>query len=171
MKTIKIILGVIIALSLVFLGTGLFIKETIYTTQVTINKPVDEVFKKFEDTTLLKEWIPELQSFDVLEEKAGKIGSSYKMVVENQGQTITMIEKILAYVPNEKVTFHFDAENMLKTDDYVFEVANGVTTITKNTTCRSESYLMGCIFPYFKGKLKEIDQSYLNRFKTVVEKS
>ncbi len=38
----------------------------------------------------------------------------------NQGQEITMTEKVMAYVQNEKVTLFFDAENMLKTDDYVF---------------------------------------------------
>ena len=169
MKAVKIILGIIIGLSLIFLGTGLVFKETQYTTQVEIDKPVEEVFKKFEDDSLRKKWIPELKSIDVLEEKPGKVGSTYKMVVENNGERITMTEKVLAYVPNEKITLYFNAENMLKTDEYTFKANNNKTTIEKKSTCKSDSYLMSCVFPYFKGTLKELDQNYLNRFKKVAE--
>ena len=80
-----------------------------------------------------------------------------------------MTEKVMAYVPNEKVTLFFDAENMLKTNDYLFSEKNGVTTITLNSSCKSESYIMACMFPYFKSVFKEQDQSYLNNFKAFAE--
>ena len=59
---------------------------------------------------------------------------------------------------------------MLKKDDYVFTEKNGVTTITLNASCQSESYVMACMFPYFKGTFKEQDQAYLNNFKAYIEK-
>ena len=80
-----------------------------------------------------------------------------------------MTQKIVAYVPNEKVTVFYDAENMLKTNDYIFEEKNGVSKITLNSTCRSDSYIMACTFPYFKGTFKAQDQSYLNNFKSYIE--
>lgn len=169
MKTVKIILGIIIGISVIFLATGIVVKETKYTTKIEIEKPIEEVFEKFQDTTLLKKWIPELKSFKVIDEKPGKVGSTYKMVVENNGERINMTEKILAYVPNEKITHYFDAENMLKTDEYSFSFVNNKTVLTKNSTCQSNSFLMSCVFPYFKGTLQELDQQYLNRFKKVVE--
>ena len=170
MKTVKIILGIITALTLVFFATGLFVKATNYSAQVNVNKPIEEVFTTFNNQENLKNWIPEIKSFDVIQEKAGKTGSTYKMVVENQGQEITMTEKVLAYVPNEKVTIFFDAENMLKTDDYVFTENNGQTIITLNSSCQSDSYIMACMFPYFKSVFKEQDQSYLSSFKQYIEK-
>ena len=132
MKTVKIILGIITALTIVFFATGLFVKETNYTAQVSVNKSIEEVFKTFNNQENLKNWIPEIKSFDVITENPGRTGSTYKMVVENQGQEITMTEKIMAYVPNEKVTIFFDAENMLKTDDYIFTEENGKTIVTLN---------------------------------------
>ena len=54
MKTIKIILGIITAFVVVFLATGLLIKETSYTTQITINKPVEEVFETFSNSENIK---------------------------------------------------------------------------------------------------------------------
>tara|TARA_R110001592_G_scaffold8511_5_gene46435 strand:+ start:6449 stop:6985 length:537 start_codon:yes stop_codon:yes gene_type:complete len=169
MKTIKIILGIITAFVVVFLATGLLIKETNYTTQITINKPVEEVFEIFSTSENAKKWIPEIKSFEVINENIGKTGSSYKIVIENQGQEILMTQKVIAYVKNEKLTLYFDAENMLKRDDYIFTEKEGITTITSSSSCQSESYLMACMFPYFKGTFQEQDQSYLNNFKTYIE--
>ncbi|WP_158838542.1 SRPBCC family protein [Polaribacter sp. L3A8] len=170
MKTIKIILGIISAIVVAFLLTGLIVKETAYKVQVTVNKPVSNVFEAFNKSEDLKNWIPEVQSFEVLNDNPGKTGSIYKIVVLNQGQEIAMTEKVMAYVPNEKVTLFFDAEGMLKKDDYTFTENDGVTTITLNASCQSETYLMACVFPYFKGTFIEQDQSYLNNFKEFVEK-
>ena len=170
MRTVKIIIGFISAVSIIFFATGLFVKETNYTAQVSINKTVEEVFTTFNQQEKIKNWIPEIQSVEVLNTTIGTTGSSYKMVVENQGQEIVMTQKVMAYVPDEKVTFFIDAENMLKTNDYIFEEKNRITTITLNASCQSESYLMACMFPYFKGTFKAQDQLYLDNFKAYLEK-
>lgn len=170
MKTIKIILILISVLVVGFFMTGLLVKETNYTAEVSIQKSVDEVFTIFNNSENIKNWIPEIKSFDVLNQNPGKTGSIYKIVVENQGEEITMTEKVLAYVENEKVTLFFDAENMLKTDDYIFTETDGITTVTLNSSCQSESFLMACMFPYFKGTFQEQDQTYLNNFKEFTEK-
>jgi uncharacterized membrane protein len=170
MKTIKIILGIITALVLAFFLTGLFVKETTYQAEVSVNKSLSEVFESFNNSKNIKNWIPEVKSFTVLNENPGKIGSIYKIVIDNNGQDITMTEKVRAYVKNEKVTLFFDAENMLKKDDYIFTEKDGITTIQLNSSCQSDSYIMACMFPYFKGTFKEQDQGYLNNFKAYVEK-
>ena len=138
--------------------------------QVSVNKPVEEVFLAFNKKGNIKNWIPEVKSVEVLNENIAKTGSTYKVVVENQGEEITMTEKVIAYIPNEKITLFFDAENMLKTDDYTFNEKNGVTTINLNASCQSDSYIMACMFPYFKGTFKAQDQSYLDNFKAFVER-
>ena len=127
MKTIKIILGIISAIVLAFLLTGLFVKETTYTINVSIDKPIEDVFKAFNNSENIKNWIPEVQSFEVVNNNPGKTGSIYKITVLNQGQEIVMTEKVMAYVPNEKVTLFFDAEGMLKKDDYIFTEKKGKT--------------------------------------------
>lgn len=169
MKSIKIILGIITVFVLAFLLTGLFLKETTYLAEVSVDKPIEEVFKVFNNSENIKNWIPEVQSVEVVNENPGKTGSVYRVVVLNQGQEITMTEKVLAYVPNEKVTLFFDAEGMLKRDDYTFTEKDGVTNITLKASCQSDTYIMACIFPYFKGTFKEQDQSYLNNFKAFIE--
>ena len=170
MKKIKIILGIISFFVGVFFLTGLFVKETNYTTQVSVNKSIVDVFETFTNLANRKNWIPEVNSYEIVNENPGKIGNVYKLIVLTQGQEITITEKVMAFIKNEKFTVFYAAQNMLKRDDYVFEEKEGVTQITLNSSCQSDSYIMACLFPYFKGKFQEQDQLHLNNFKTYLEK-
>ncbi|SHN02376.1 SRPBCC family protein [Polaribacter sp. KT 15] len=169
MKTIKIILIIISVLFLAFLATGLIVKETKYSAKVEIDKPITEVFNNFSKIDSIKNWIPEVQSVEVVKNNPGITGSIYNVVVINQEQEINLTEKIVAYVPNEKLTLFYDAENMLKKDDYLFTENNGKTTIMLNANCQSDSFIMACMFPYFKSTFREQDQTYLNNFKDFIE--
>jgi uncharacterized protein YndB with AHSA1/START domain len=170
MKTIKVILISISVLVLVFLGTGIVVQKTNYSAKVSIKKPINIVFRNFMKIDSVKNWIPDIKSVKAINKNPEVIGNTYNVVVLNQGQEIAMTERITSYVPNEKVTLFFNAENMLKKDDYFFTEENGVTTVTLNASCQSESFLMACMFPYFKGTFQAQDQSYLNNFKTFLEK-
>lgn len=170
MKTIKFILIFISIVFIVFITTGLFIKQTEYDVMVTINKPVEEVFAAFNNKEATKNWVSDLKKIDTINSKMGKIGSEFRLLINNQDQDLTINEKIIAYVPNEKVTLFYDAENILKTNDYIFEEFNDNTIIKLNTTTISESYIMACVFPYFKWVLEDQDQEYLNNFKAYLEK-
>lgn len=171
MRTIKIILGFITLLTVIFFATGAFVKETSYTTSVKINKPIAEVFTEFNNMENTKKWIPDIKSIDTIKNNYVKTGSIFKIVVDNNGEDINMTEKVITYIPNEKVTLFYDAENMLKTNDYTFsEDDDSVTEITLNASCTSDSYVMSCLFPYFKGTFKAQDQQYLENFKSFIEK-
>ena len=169
MKTIKVILIIISTLVVAFLATGLLVQQTNYSATVSIDKPIDEVFSNFMQIDSVKNWIPDIKSVKPVNINPGITGSVYDVVVLNQGQEIAMTEKIMAYVLNEKVTLFYDAENMLKKDDYLFSEENGTTTITLNAACQSESFIMACMFPYFRGTFQAQDQSYLNNFKKFLE--
>ena len=144
-------------------------QQTNYSATVSIDKPIDEVFSNFMQIDSVKNWIPDIKSVKPVNINPGITGSVYDVVVLNQGQEIVMTEKIMAYVLNEKVTLFYDAENMLKKDDYLFSEENGITTITLNAACQSESFIMACMFPYFRGTFQAQDQSYLNNFKRLLE--
>ena len=169
MKTIKVILIIISIVVVAFLATGLLVQQTNYSATVSIDKPIDEVFSNFMQIDSVKNWIPGIKSVKPVNINPGITGSVYDVVVLNQGQEIVMTEKIMAYVLNEKVTLFYDAENMLKKDDYLFSEENGITTITLNAACQSESFIMACMFPYFRGTFQAQDQSYLNNFKKFLE--
>ncbi|MCG1035444.1 SRPBCC family protein [Polaribacter sargassicola] len=170
MKRIKIILAIISFIVVAFLLTGIIVKETTYTVKVSVNKPVEEVFKTFNTSGNIKNWIPEIKSVEVVNDNPGKVGSIYKMTIDANGEEIITTEKVLDFVENKKVTLFFDAENMLKKDEYLFTENNGITTVTLNASCQSDSYIMACMFPLFKSTFVKQDQSYMDSFKAFVEK-
>jgi len=170
MKAIKIILGIVTVLMVIFFSTGLLVKETTYQVSIEINKPISEVFTVFNDQEQMKIWLPEVKSIEPINVNPGIVGSEYKMTVDNNGQIVVMTEKVMAYVTDKKITLFFDADDMLKTDDYNFSEVNGGTLIVKDVICKSDSYIMSCMFPYFKGTFSSIDQKYLNDFKAYIEK-
>lgn len=170
MKVVKVILGVLIALSIGFFSIGLIIKETTYSVEVEINKPITETFTAFNDSNSLQKWIPAIKTFETIEEKPGKIGSEYRLLmVDKGGNDVEVREKVLAFVENQKVALSMNTGDMLKTDDFTFLETLSGTTIKLESVCKTESYLLSCVFPLFKGTFKRVDQENLNNFKSYIE--
>lgn len=170
MKTVKVIITILVVLSVLFFGTGLVVKENHYTTEIKVNKPLSETFQVFNDQESMSQWIPEITKIEAIEEKPGLVGSEFRITMNNNGQVMTMKEKVLAYVDNSKVTYYFDAENVLKTDDYTFTADGNSTTIKLDVSFQAETYILSCVFPYFKGSFKGIDDKNLSSFKAFIEK-
>lgn len=171
MKAIKIILGIILVLTIAFFSAGLVFKENEYSIDITIEKPLDKVFDQFHDIDFLKKWKPEIISVDTTYYNPQFTGSQFALMVNNNGEEIKMSQKILAFIPNEKITFYYDAENMLKTDQFLFSSNGSATNLTLKSSFKSEdSYLLSCVFPFLKETLKDIDLQYLENFKNLIEK-
>jgi uncharacterized protein YndB with AHSA1/START domain len=169
-KILKIIIGILLLLLIVFLLTGLVVKETTYEVSVIVNKPIEKVFEAFNNHTELEKWIPAVKSFEPIEEKPGMVGSTYKMVViDANGNDFEMIETVTAFEKDKRVGLEFDAQGMLKTDDIIFVSKDNMTTITNKATCKGTSYILKCTFPYMKGMFKKSDQESLDGFKKYAE--
>ena len=172
MKLIKTIVISITILIVAFLSIGFLVAETVYTNKVTIHKPIETVFSEFNKKSNLKKWIPEFTSIITIKETPEKKGSRYKIIVDNNGQEVSMEEKVIDFIPNEKVTLFYNTGegSMLKRDSYTFKKVDDGTVVTQQVSCRSSGYLMACMFPIFKSKFKNQDQGYLNNLKVFLEK-
>tara|TARA_B100000780_G_scaffold104537_1_gene73122 strand:- start:866 stop:1378 length:513 start_codon:yes stop_codon:yes gene_type:complete len=170
MKTVKIIIIFLIILTLLFFGTGLVIKDSSYTSQITIHKPIEETFTMFTDIATLTLWNPEYSAVEVVDQKPGITGSRYDIKVLHNNQTIIIKEKVLAYVKNEKITLFIDRDGVVERDDYTFTSDRSHTVINLNSSYQAKSYILGCVLPYFKSKFKKIDEVSLNNFKNFAEK-
>ena len=169
MKTVKIILGIITALTLVFFATGLFVKETTYTVKTSMKKPLQKVFRTFNSKTKVKKWEPTVQSVDEIVLKKGVVGSVYEVTTRTENDTVILTEKVIAYIPNKKITYRSVSENFLKIDDYSFQKKGDSTTILKKVVYESNSYLMQCVFPYLKKSFIEADQKKLDNFSAYIK--
>ena len=155
---------VVLVLLLIFLSLGIFIPTVSYETKGEINKPIEEVFALYNDMDRISEWIPEIKEVETLVNKAGKVGSEFRMVVDNNGQSMEMLERVEDYVPNERVALFYDAGMMLKNDTFTFEEEGGKTIIKGSHEVEGSSYYSKCVFAFFKGPFQKVDQGYMDNF-------
>lgn len=170
MKILKGFLRLLLLLLVVFLATGLLVKESSYQIRASIAKPLPQVFSAFHNKSTLKDWQPNLHSIKSNVVKEGVIGSSYHLKMTKDLDTIDFLENTIAFIPNKKITYTLTADQLFKVDDYDFEVVGDSTIITKNVVYKSDHYFMQCLFPYLKNNFIELDQNNLDNFKTYIEK-
>merc|ERR1711916_43278 len=137
--------------------TGFIVKEVSYQNEIAIEKPRDFVFQKLTKVENFKDWMPEVQSVGTRTETTEKVGSIYELQVVSNETPITVIQKVMAYQPNDSFKVYFKANDMDKTNEFVIVEENGNTMLTLNTTCSSDSYALACIIPYFKSVFQEQD--------------
>ena len=171
MKTVKVVVTFLVILTVIFFGTGLVVKESNSSSSITINKPLEDTFKMFNNLKTLTDWNPAYDSIEIIDEKPGVTGTVYNITVKHNDQKVSVREKVLAYVENEKVTLFFDREGVIETDDYTFSNKGTTTTITLNSSYQAKTYILGCVLPYFKSNFKKIDEIALANFKTFAEKT
>jgi len=170
MKALKIIFGIIILIAAVFFMAGLVSPTLTYETSVVINHPLEKTFEIYNTPENLEKWMPGFISMKTIEEKPGVTGSQYEYVFDNQGQEMTIYETVTNYEENKLIEFDFIAGDMLKKDLITFNSENSNTTITNASTVTSNSYFYRCMFAFFKGMFKSIDQENLEKFKAFADK-
>ncbi len=168
-RILKSVLGVVWLLLTIFLLAGLLFPQVEYDTQTSINLPLSETFTLFNDTEKIKEWIPEIQSITPIKETSGIVGSQYKMVIQNEGTAIEMLETVSYYQVDKKVVLEFDADMMSKTDQYTFAEKDGTSIISHQSTVQAKGYINRCFFAFLKGSFRKIDQVGLDNFKKYAE--
>ena len=65
-----------------------------YTSEIVVNLPRDRVIELFDDPDNLKEWQPGLQSFEHVSGEQGQPGAKSRLVFNEGGRRIEMIETI-----------------------------------------------------------------------------
>jgi len=78
-----------------------------YTCEVIIDKPREEVIKLFDSTDNLFKWQKTLASFDIISGENGVDGLKSKMVYDDNGKTMEMIETIEQFnFPDELIAIY-----------------------------------------------------------------
>lgn len=168
-KFLKITGIIILLLAVVFFSLGFIFPQVTYTAEITVNKPLVEVFRKYNDPGTLNKWIPEMKKLEILEIKPGMVGTKMKMTIESQGQTMELFEEVIAFEENKLIGLSFDAGSMHKKDHVQF-ISSGESTIIQGSyVCEGSNLFYKSLFSLFKSQFQTIDQTYLNNFKAFVE--
>ena len=83
-----------------------------YECDITIDLPRDKVMELFDDPDNLPKWQPGLQSFEQISGEFGEPGAKSRLVYDENGRTIEMIETITVRdLPNE-LSFIYEAKGV-----------------------------------------------------------
>ncbi len=163
-RIFKILTILILILMLGFLSLGLFTPKVEYETAGEVEGVVGDVFEWYNDKDKINQWIPSIKSVKTLKETQNVKGSVYEMVIDNEGNEITMEEKVLDYKEDELVSLEFDAGAMTKMDVFTFAQAGKKTKILGKHSVKGNNYFYKCMFAMFGSNMKGIDQGYMDAF-------
>jgi len=168
---LKIVIGLLSTVLIVFLLAGVFVPQVKYNTVISVHASPQETWTKFNDPGQMSNWMPEVLEIDLIRIEPDNVGTEYAMKVESEGGDVRITQRINEYVPNQKVVLHLDAGDMIKTSTYYFTVEESMVVITGNHICEGQSYIFKCIFAYFRPMFKRIDDEHMSQFKEWVERT
>lgn len=142
-----------------------------YTTEITINQPLDKVVALFDDPENLKEWQPGLLSFEHIEGKPGEPGSKARLLYKMGKREIEMIETLISRDLPREFTGTYEAKHVWNKIQNRFEKIDSLTTrwVSDNEfRCTGFIRIMAFLFP---GSFKKQTKEFMERFKTFAENS
>lgn len=171
MKALKYFSYFILILFILFVITGFIFEEVKYSSQVTINQPVDNVWQTITDDSQLEHWLQNFKSIETIEGSNEVPGSKFKLTVIDGGEEYILIKTIKSVKKNEYYAVDYENEVLTNTLEYFFEETREGTKIIAKEQISGKGILMKSIFVFMKGMFKSESQKSLDRLKILVEKS
>ncbi len=174
MKILRYALFAIVAIVLLFFAVGLFKPSIQYGHEITVEKPVKEVWAIVQDESKYDQWLEGYQSMELIEGNQNEPGSKYKVVVDpGEGQPeFEMIQTLMAIEEFDKVHLYYDSDFMDMDQHYTFSESDGKTTFSTQADVRPKGMMMRSMFALmemFSGSFTTQETKNIEALKTVIE--
>lgn len=140
-----------------------------YTSEITINRPVDVVTRLFDDPKNLYAWMDGLQSFELLSGEQGQPGAKAKLVYQMGKRRIEMIETITERNLPDIFAGTYDADGVhnIVVNKFIALPDGNTRYITENEfQFKGFMRIIAFLMP---GAFKKQSYKYLEQFKAFVE--
>ena len=138
--------------------------------ELTINKPLSEVWKAFDNIENMKKWQPTLVKFEPVSGIPGQPGAVSKLTYEEGRREFTLIEKIIHRdEPNsfDGVYENNFADNIIR--NKFIELGQHQTVWAMETEFKFKTLIMKLMGPLMKKNFVARTQKDMERFKEMVE--
>ena len=169
MKALKYFSYFILLLFILFIITGLIFGDIKYTSQITINQPVEKVWGIFLDDSQQEYWIHNFESLKTIEGSNEVPGSKFQLTVLDGGEEYILIKTVKKVEINEFYAFQYENDVLTNHLEFLFKESPEGTQIIANEHVTGKGILMKSIFVFMKGMLKSEAQKSLNRLKILIE--
>ena len=138
--------------------------------ELTINKPLAEVWKAFDNIENMKKWQPTLVKFEPVSGIPGQPGAVSKLTYEEGGREFNLIEKIIHRdEPNsfDGVYENNFADNIIR--NKFIELGQHQTVWAMETEFKFKTLIMKLMGPLMKKNFVTRTQKDMERFKEMTE--
>jgi len=140
-----------------------------YTSEITINAPVDKVVELFDNPDHLSKWMKGLKSFETISGTQGEVGTKAKMMFQMGKREIEMIETITVRNLPEEFSGTYEAKGVFNIVRNKFQsLPDGKTKYISEQEFQFQGFMkiIGFLFPK---AFKKQSMQYLIDFKNFVE--
>ncbi len=169
MKYLKYLLGVIAVLALIFFGRGLMTPNVSYSTEITVDKSIEEAWAVMNDQSKTKEWLKDLTDIEHVSGERNSVGAVTKYTFEQNGESSTILETLKAFRENEHVAMDFDMEGVMHMD-YQMNLSekDGKTRIESSTVTTGEGLFMRSMVSFMKGTMLAQEDENLSNLQALI---
>lgn len=142
-----------------------------FTTEIEVNKPIDEVIELFDNPDNLGKWMEGLQSFEHISGTPGQVGAKSRLVFKMGKREIEMIETVTVRNLPDEFSGTYEAKGVFNIVRNKFEKLseNRTRYITENEfQFKGFMKIIGFLMP---AAFKKQSMKFLQDFKTFAESS
>ena len=139
-----------------------------YRTEVTINVPRERVLELFDSRENMYKWQEGLQSHEHLEGEPGQPGAKMKLVYDNNGRKIEMVETITTRNLTDVLSAVYESTNVWNLNESLFYEERDQTRWVNDTEFRCKGF-MRFMTIFMPGMFKRQTLKSMNDFKAFAE--
>jgi len=130
---------------------------------------VYEVFTNPDNTA---KWLKGFLRFEVIDGEPMTVGSKFRVILNNNGEIVTIIETMTAIENNKRFAFELESDVHLGHTDITFTAFDSETTLVRSTNeVEAKTALMRSIFVIMKPYFQTVSDKQFATIKKLAESS
>ncbi len=140
-----------------------------YTLSNTINKPLDEVIKKFTDPDGVKYWMEGFQKMEHVSGDPGQVGAQTNFYFIHRNKEMKILETILEQNLPNQIKFSYQSSMGYNEVEMIFKEIDATSVSQTNNSYFEFNGIMKYLGFLTKGMFKKQSMKYMTAFKKYAE--
>lgn len=170
-KFLKIAVGLLLLLFVLFLGVGLLSSSFEYENRITIERTPEQVWTVFTDQERMGDWLDGFVRIENLSGNPMEVGSRWKLVFDMDGEVVELIEEMTVIEPNRRFAFNLETDPFSGTTDVRLTPSGEHTELVATSTVIGRNIFMRAFMRIMKGYFEKQAQKSYDKLKVLAEAS
>lgn len=172
MKYLKYLLATVVVIALLFFGKGFLTPSLSYSSEITVDKSINEAWAVMNDESKISEWLKGIKKVEHVSGEKGTVGAVTKYTFDQDGQESIILETIKSIKPKEQISMEFLMEGVMTMDYQTnFSEKNGKTHIKSSTVTKGVNMFTRSMISFMKNSMQEQEDENMSNLKKLIEEN